>query len=115
VPHENSLKGHRKKRGRHPGALLSAKPFYATHSGAAYAGDALALIKQVPSHSVNAIITSPPYALHFKKSYGNPNQAEYVDWFLGFAEEFRRVQHLPLVALALYSVQSQQERLPKWQ
>jgi site-specific DNA-methyltransferase (cytosine-N4-specific) len=29
--------------------------------------------------------------LHFKKSYGNPGQAEYVDWFLGFAKEFRRV------------------------
>jgi site-specific DNA-methyltransferase (cytosine-N4-specific) len=48
-------------------------------------------MKQLPPRSVSAIITSPPYALHFKKSYGNPRQAEYVDWFLGFAQEFRRV------------------------
>src|SRR5262249_30889606 len=78
-------------RGSHPTALLSAKPFYATELGAAYAGDALDLLKLLPAHCVNAIITSPPYALHFKKSYGNPSQAEYVDWFLGFAKEFRRV------------------------
>jgi DNA modification methylase len=80
-----------KKRGRHPSALLSVGPLYATDLGAAYAGDALELIKLLPSRSVNAIITSPPYALHFKKSYGNPDQAKYVDWFLQFAQEFRRV------------------------
>ena len=84
-------KGRTASRKRHPAALLSAKPLYVTHSGGAYAGDALDLIKQVPSHSVNAIITSPPYALHFKKAYGNPNQSDYVDWFLGYAQEFRRV------------------------
>jgi DNA methylase len=79
------------KRGNHPAALLWAKPRYATDLGAAYAGDALELIKLLPSRSVNAIITSPPYALHFKKSYGNPAQNEYVDWFMTFAKEFRRV------------------------
>ncbi len=83
--------GRNKKRARHPTALLSARPLYATDLGAAYAGDALDLIKLLPSRSVNAIITSPPYALHFKKAYGNPNQNDYVDWFLGYAQEFRRV------------------------
>src|SRR5262245_27530820 len=80
-----------KKRGSHPAALLSARPLYATGLGAAYAGDALDLIKLLPNRSVNTIITSPPYALHFKKSYGNPSQAEYIDWFMTFVEEFRRV------------------------
>jgi hypothetical protein len=83
-------KGPIKRRG-HPAALLSVKPAYATHLGAAYAGNALHLLKLLPSRSVNAIITSPPYALHFKKSYGNPRPAEYVEWFMPFAHEFRRV------------------------
>ena len=59
--------------------------------GATYAGDALELLKLLPSRSINAIVTSPPYSLHFKKSYGNPRPAEYVDWFMPFAQEFRRV------------------------
>jgi len=66
-------------------------PRYKTDLGAAYVGDASRLIKRVPDHSVNAIVTSPPYALTRKKSYGNPSQEEYVEWFLGFAPEFRRV------------------------
>lgn len=80
-------------RRRHPARLLSskAKPLYATAFGAAYSGDSRKLIKLLPSESVNAIVTSPPYALHFKKSYGNPDQDLYIDWFLGFASEFRRV------------------------
>ena len=49
-------------------ALLNVKPTYTTSLGAAYAGDAHDLLKLLPSHSVSAIITSPPYALKFKKS-----------------------------------------------
>jgi site-specific DNA-methyltransferase (cytosine-N4-specific) len=44
-----------------------------------------------PSASVDLVVTSPPYALHFKKEYGNADQAEYVDWFLPFAREIKRV------------------------
>jgi len=40
---------------------------------------------------VDAIITSPPYALHFKKEYGNVEKESYVEWFLPFAHEFRRI------------------------
>lgn len=75
----------------HPVDLLPVRPNYATDLGAAYVGDSLALLKQLPRRSVHAIVTSPPYALHFPKSYGNPSQSEYVDWFLGFAKEFKRV------------------------
>lgn len=75
----------------HPAKLLNAMPRYATKLGAAYVGDSLKLMRLLPSRSVSAIITSPPYALHFKKAYGNPKQDDYVDWFLEFAKEFRRV------------------------
>jgi site-specific DNA-methyltransferase (cytosine-N4-specific) len=49
------------------------------------------LLPGVADESVSLIFTSPPYALHFKKDYGNVDQGQYVDWLLGFASEFRRV------------------------
>lgn len=85
-------KMHDRRLGRkHPARLLSVRPRYATTLGAAYVGDSLKLLKLLPARSVNAIITSPPYALKFKKSYGNPKPGAYIDWFMAFAEEFRRV------------------------
>lgn len=36
-------------------------------------------------------MTSPPYALEFKKAYGNVNKVDYVEWFLAFAKEFKRI------------------------
>ena len=36
-------------------------------------------------------MTSPPYALHFKKEYGNVDKAKYVEWFLPFAAEIKRI------------------------
>lgn len=67
------------------------QPLYETPHGKAFACDAARFLKTIEANSVNLIMTSPPYALHFKKEYGNANQDEYVDWFLPFAREFRRV------------------------
>ena len=36
-------------------------------------------------------MTSPPYALHFKKEYGNVAKEAYVEWFRPFGREIRRV------------------------
>ncbi len=71
--------------------LPGQTPLYRTDLGAAYLGDSLALMKAIPDGSVNTVVTSPPYALHFKKEYGNANQADYVAWFLDFAREILRV------------------------
>jgi len=71
--------------------LIKKKAFYATELGAAYVGDARKLLRDLPDDSVNLIVTSPPYALHFKKEYGNVEKHEYVPWFLEFAKEFHRV------------------------
>jgi DNA modification methylase len=65
--------------------------YYTTKLGAAYLEDASAILRAMPSDSVDAIITSPPYALHFKKEYGNVEKDAYVEWFLTFAREFYRV------------------------
>lgn len=67
------------------------KPYYTTEYGAAYLGDALELIKQVPDQSVNLIMTSPPFALNRKKPYGNVSSERYIDWFKPFAIEFWRI------------------------
>jgi len=77
---------------RHPGQLLSGLvPAYETELGAAYTGDSLTLMRSLPDGSVKLVLTSPPYALHFKKEYGNVDKGDYVDWFLPFGREIRRI------------------------
>ncbi|MET4799074.1 site-specific DNA-methyltransferase [Bradyrhizobium sp. LB11.1] len=73
------------------GILKTLKPYYATSLGTAYLTDSLVALRELPEKSVNLIVTSPPYALHFKKAYGNVAKAEYVDWFATFAKEMFRV------------------------
>lgn len=64
---------------------------YSTELGSAHVGDSLTLLRELPDNSINAIITSPPYALHFQKEYGNASKDEYVSWFLPFGKEMFRV------------------------
>ncbi len=64
---------------------------YHTGLGRAICGDSLEVMAREPAGSVDLVVTSPPYALHFKKEYGNASQADYVDWFLPFAKEIKRV------------------------
>lgn len=71
--------------------VLGLEPFYQTDFGAAYLADSLAMMKAIPNGSVNAVITSPPYALHFKKEYGNVHKDDYVAWFLPFAQQIKRI------------------------
>ncbi|MFZ5558984.1 MAG: DNA-methyltransferase [Pseudomonadota bacterium] len=66
-------------------------PYYRTPLGAAYLGDSLAGMKRIPDGSINLVFTSPPYALHFKKEYGNVDKSDYVEWFLSFAREIFRI------------------------
>jgi DNA modification methylase len=66
-------------------------PLYSTPLGGAYLADALEVLKAMPEACVNAVVTSPPYALHFKKEYGNADKHDYVLWFRPFAKEIFRV------------------------
>lgn len=70
---------------------LSTKPIYQTELGAAYCGDSLKLMEELPDESIDLVVTSPPYALHFKKEYGNADQKDYVEWILPFAQQIRRI------------------------
>jgi len=66
-------------------------PLYVTRYGKAYLGNALQLLDCLPDHSVDLVITSPPFALQRKKEYGNQDQDKYVDWLLKFAVRVHQV------------------------
>jgi DNA modification methylase len=63
-----------------------------TKLGKIYQGNSLEYLyhKAKPS-SVDLIMTSPPFGLVRKKSYGNEDAEDYCDWFRPFAEGFLRV------------------------
>ena len=65
--------------------------FFKTKLGRMYLGDALELMSVMDDHSVDLIMTSPPFGLVRKKDYGNVDADQYLDWFRPFAKEFRRV------------------------
>jgi site-specific DNA-methyltransferase (cytosine-N4-specific) len=67
------------------GLLRTATPAYTTRLGAAYQGDSLELLPQLPDSSINLVITSPPFALQREKEYGNHNQDDYIGWLEQFA------------------------------
>lgn len=71
--------------------LPERKAFYSTELGSAYLGDSRDHLRELPDNKVNLVVTSPPFALHFKKEYGNAEQKDYVPWFLDFAREVKRV------------------------
>jgi site-specific DNA-methyltransferase (cytosine-N4-specific) len=71
--------------------LPNRSALYRTNWGAAYVTDSLPWLKELPDQSIDLVITSPPYALEFKKEYGNVTKAEYSDWFRPFGVEIRRV------------------------
>jgi site-specific DNA-methyltransferase (cytosine-N4-specific) len=70
---------------------MKSPAYYKTKLGSSYLGDSLELLKELKSESVDLICTSPPFALLRKKSYGNVHSEDYVEWFMQFAREFKRV------------------------
>ena len=75
----------------HPAGLLGQTPLYETDTGACFVADAQDLLAALPPSSIDLVVTSPPYALHFEKEYGNVSKAEYMDWFSPFAVGVHRV------------------------
>jgi hypothetical protein len=69
-----------------------ARKVFSTGLGQAYCGDSAAFMaSQMAESSVNLIMTSPPFGLVRKKSYGNEDANAYCGWFRPFAEGFQRV------------------------
>jgi site-specific DNA-methyltransferase (cytosine-N4-specific) len=70
----------------------NVRTFYKTKLGEIFWGDARSLLLHgLKRNSVDLIMTSPPFGLVRKKSYGNEDADRYCDWFRPFAEGFRRV------------------------
>jgi DNA modification methylase len=64
---------------------------FRTRWGEAMCGDSLDVLGSLDAESVDLVLTSPPFALLRQKTYGNADQAEYVDWLCRFAPLIRRV------------------------
>lgn len=64
---------------------------YTTDLGLQVSGDSCEVLDRLPEASVDLVITSPPFALLRKKSYGNEDQAEYVAWLHEFGKRVLRV------------------------
>ena len=70
---------------------LITQPYFTTTYGSAYLGDSALLMREMEDESVNLVVTSPPFALTRQKAYGNKDDSEYVEWFMPFATEVRRI------------------------
>jgi len=59
---------------------------YRTRYGLQVASDSREVLKRLSDESIDLIVTSPPFALLRKKSYGNEDQAAYVEWLSEFGQ-----------------------------
>lgn len=71
--------------------LSRFSPSYSTPGGALFGIDALTALRAMPSNCVDLVMTSPPFALTRKKEYGNEPFDKYLDWFMPFCLEIKRV------------------------
>lgn len=71
-----------------------ARQITPTHSGAGwelYTGDCADVMAALPAESVDSIVTSPPYAMQRKSTYGGIPEAEYPAWTVAWMAEARRI------------------------
>lgn len=71
--------------------LSALPPAYSTECGALFQKDALEFMRLIPAESVDMVVTSPPFALTRKKEYGNHPVDTYLQWFLPFCLEIKRI------------------------
>lgn len=71
--------------------LEKLKPAYSTALGAMFETDAINLLTSLPSDSADLVMTSPPFVLTRQKEYGNEPLERYVEWFMPFCAEIKRI------------------------
>ena len=71
--------------------LVETSPGLQHAGGAMFQVDAIELLCKLPSNSVDLVMTSPPFALTRKKEYGNEPFDRYLEWFMPFCVEIKRV------------------------
>lgn len=67
--------------------------YFSTNLGKIIYGDSLQALERYieKPHSVDLIMTSPPFGLVRKKDYGNVDAKDYIDWFKEFGLLFKRI------------------------
>jgi DNA modification methylase len=70
---------------------MASSPLYRTEKGEAFVGDSVKLLSELDDNSVDLVMTSPPFALQRKKTYGNVEESAYVEWIKPFGREVFRV------------------------
>jgi site-specific DNA-methyltransferase (cytosine-N4-specific) len=74
-----------------PGSGQHLRKYHETKCGVIYHGDSRLLFERhVAPGSVDLIVTSPPFGLVRKKTYGNADAHQYLAWFKPFGEAFFR-------------------------
>ena len=53
--------------------------------------DSIDFLNETEDNTVDLIVTSPPFDMISKKSYGNLQDEEYLKWLVGFGQEFFRI------------------------
>jgi len=66
-------------------------PYFKTQYGSLILAESLSYLVTQKKHSVDLIVTSPPFGLVRKKDYGNVESHEYLEWFRPFGREFARI------------------------
>ena len=66
-------------------------PAYNRNNAQLYVGDCADVMAALPAESVDAIVTSPPYAMQRKSTYGGIPEAEYPAWTVRWMNEARRI------------------------
>ena len=75
-----------------PADFGEAEKFFDTKLGGIYHGNSLQVLHKIlKPRSIDLIVTSPPFGLVRKKSYGNEAAEKYCKWFRPFAEGMKRV------------------------
>ena len=112
-------------RGSHRGlgavSMTEHKPLYETTLGKAYIADSLAFMRSLPSGSVNLVMTSPPYALYFKKEYGNVDKAkrtaaiQQINTFMTALGNYKLDTGVfPTTDMGLQALRVKPENIPNW-
>ena len=65
---------------------VTSTEVYRTDLGVQLCADSREILAQLPKGCLDLVVTSPPFALLRKKSYGNESQAEYVEWLVDFGK-----------------------------
>lgn len=66
-------------------------PYYESPGATLHHGDCLDVMRSLPNDSVDALITSPPYAMQRKASYGGVPEREYPAWTVAWMTEAKRL------------------------